>query len=100
MVDNQIQYKTIFELDSNEIKFRKLLPKEEDLSFAANDRSIMSGNQVADISRVSSIGRRFAEWTNATDLIDELNENDILMIDGTLQTNFTNESTYLTNLRR
>ena len=100
LVDNQIQYKTIFELDSNEIKFRKLLPKEEDLSFAANDRSIMSGNQVADISRVSSIGRRFAEWTNATDLIDELNENDILMIDGTLQTNFTNESTYLTNLRR
>ena len=100
LMDNQIQYKTIFELDPNQTELRELLPKEKDLSFSANDRTIMSGNQIADISRVSSIGRRFAEWTNANDLIDVLNENDILMIDGTLQTNFTNESTYLTNLRK
>ena len=100
LVDNQIQYKTIFEPGTNNNDVRKTLPKEEDLSFAANDRSIMSGNQVADISRVSSIGRRFSEWTNATNLIGQLNEDDILMIDGTLQTNFTNESKYLSNLRR
>ena len=100
LMDNQIQYKTIFELDPNQTELRELLPKEKDLSFSANDRTIMSGNQIADISRVSSIGRRFAEWTNANDLIEVLNENDILMIDGTLQTNFTNESTYLTNLRK
>ena len=100
LMDNQIQYKTIFELDPNQTELRELLPKEKDLSFSANDRTIMSGNQIADISRVSSIGRRFAEWTNANDLIEILNENDILMIDGTLQTNFTNESTYLTNLRK
>ena len=100
LVDNQIHYKTIFELDPNQTELKKLLPKEKDLSFSANDRTIMSGNQIADISRVSSIGRRFAEWTNANDLIEVLNENDILMIDGTLQTNFTNESTYLTNLRK
>ena len=100
LMDNQIQYKTIFELDPNQTELRELLPKEKDLSFSANDRTIMSGNQIADISRVSSIGRRFAEWTNANDLIEVLNENDILMIDGTLQTNFTNESTYLTNLKK
>ena len=87
-------------MDPNQTELRELLPKEKDLSFSANDRTIMSGNQIADISRVSSIGRRFAEWTNANDLIEVLNENDILMIDGTLQTNFTNESTYLTNLKK
>lgn len=100
LVDNQIYYKTIFELDTNQTELRKLLPKEDDLSFSANDRTIMSGNQIADISRVSSIGRRFAEWMNASDLVNVLEENDILMIDGTLQTNFTNESTYLANLRK
>lgn len=75
--------------------FSSLLPDESDLSFNSWDRTVTVGTQRADIVRVASIARRFAEWEFATHVIkQELEKGDIIVMDGTLQTAFTNESKY------
>ncbi|MEA2089883.1 MAG: DNA double-strand break repair nuclease NurA [Thermoproteota archaeon] len=76
-------------------EFKDLLPDESDLSFNSFDRTVMVGRQRADISRVASIARKFAEWEYAFHLIQkEMGKGDVLVIDGTLQTTFKNESKY------
>lgn len=76
-------------------EFESFLPEEKDLSFSSMDRSVMQGNLRADISIVSSISRRFAEWEFSKHIIEnELEENDVIVTDGSLQTAFTNESKY------
>lgn len=76
-------------------EFEDFLPDTRDLSFSSMDRSVMQGNLRADISLVSSIARRFAEWEFSKHVIEnELGEKDIIVMDGTLQTAFTNESKY------
>jgi len=89
----EINYKThIFPVKE---EFYKFLPKESDLSFSSCDRTIMVGNMRADISRVASIARRFAEWEYAKWIVHyELDSGDFIVMDGTLQTAFTNESKY------
>ncbi len=73
----------------------KFLPRASDLSFSSTDRRLMIGTSRADIARVASIGRRFAEWEYAKHIIEnELDEGDILVMDGTLRAAFTNESNY------
>lgn len=75
--------------------FRALLPSESDLSFCSTDRRLMIGGSRADISRVASIARRFAEWTFSRHVIEnELQKGDILVMDGTLRTAFVNEANY------
>lgn len=90
---NQIYFDTsIFPMTDGISDF---LPRASDLSFSSTDRRLMIGTSRADIARVASIGRRFAEWEYAKHIINnELNEDDILVMDGTLRTAFTNESKY------
>jgi hypothetical protein len=89
----QIYYDTeILPLDD---KLSTFLPDARDLSFSSMDRRIMAGNGRADIARVATIARRFAEWELARNVArEELGENDILVMDGTLRTAFANEAKY------
>jgi len=91
--NEEIIYDTmLFPLDD---KYLRLLPEESDLSFNSFDRTVTVGTQRADIERVASIARRFAEWKYAFHVIEkELSEGDVLVVDGTLQTAFTNEFKY------
>jgi hypothetical protein len=79
-------------------EFEDSLPRPEDLSFDSTDRRITMGNSRADITRVATIARRFAEWEMATHVIkEELKGEDVLVMDGTLRTAFANESRYAKN---
>lgn len=93
--DGEIFYDTsVFPLRE---EFRELLPNH--LSFNSSDRTVTIGTMRADISRVASIARRFAEWTYATHVVKrELEEGDVIVLDGTLQTAFTNEAIYSNKL--
>jgi hypothetical protein len=72
-----------------------LLPNSADLSFDSTDRRLMVGNARADIARVASIARRFAEWHYARHAVErELESDDVLVMDGTLKTTFLKESKY------
>jgi hypothetical protein len=95
--DDQVFYDTsIFPVKEEQ---RAMLPEEQDLSFDSLDRTVTIGTQRADISRVASIARVFAEWQLATEIVrHELNEGDILVVDRTLQTTFKKESKYLSLL--
>lgn len=76
-------------------EFTNFIPNERHLSFSSVDRTVTVGTQRADIERVASIARRFAEWEFAKHVIDnELEERDIVVHDGALQTGFTNEQIY------
>ena len=78
---------------------RHQLPNPSDLSFDSTDRRITEANQRPDLSRVASIARRFAEWKMATAVVkNELSANDILVIDGSLQEAFQNETKYTREL--
>ena len=71
------------------------LPNPDDLSFDSTDSRITEGNQRPDLARVASIARRFAEWKMAIEVVkNELSAGDILVIDGSLQEAFQNESKY------
>lgn len=73
-------------------EFADLIPDEHHLSFSSTDRTVTIGTQRADIERVASIARRFAEWEFAKHVIEnELEEGDMVVHDGALQTGFTNE---------
>ena len=75
------------------------LPSEADLSFDSMDRTVMVGTQRADIQRVGSIARRFAECNYARFVAEQaLDKNDVLVTDGTLQTAFKNEGSYFQKL--
>lgn len=76
----------------------KYLPNSSDLCFESTDRSLMNGNQRADIERVGSVARRFAEWRLGLRAVEELSNGDVLVMDGTLQSNFTNETGYVREL--
>jgi hypothetical protein len=91
--EGEIFYDTsIFPLED---KHKALLPNEVDLSFNSFDRTVTVGTQRADIERVASIARKFAEWEYAFHVVEEeMEEDNVLALDGTLQTGFTNESKY------
>jgi len=91
--NNQIFFDTsIFPVDD---KFSGLMPSESDLSFSSADRRLMVGSSRADISRVASIARRFAEWRFSRHVVEnELERGDVLVMDGALRTAFVNESKY------
>jgi len=90
--NGEIHYEsTVMASDNDSVNY---LPDGPDLCFSSVDRSLMNGNQRADIERVGSVARRFAEWRLALKAIDDLSAGDILVMDGTLQSNFTNEGKY------
>ena len=76
-------------------EFEGLIPDSGDLSFDSTDRRLTMGNSRADISRVATIARRFAEWELSKHVITkEMDGGDVLVMDGTLRTAFANESRY------
>jgi len=97
VTSNQVFYDTsVFPVHE---EHRNMIPAESDLSFDSLDRTVTIGTQRADIERVASIARVFAEWQFATEIVKhELEKGDILVVDRTLQTTFKNEHNYLTNL--
>jgi len=90
---DRIKYETEFVPVRDE--WAKFLPDITDLKFDSFDDTLMIGRQRAPIDRVSNSARTFAEWNFARHLIgEELEEGDILVRDGSLQTVVTNESKY------
>lgn len=79
----------------SDIDSETYLPTAKDLSFSSVDRTLMNGNQRADIGRVGSVARRFAEWRMALRALEKMSRGDVLVMDGTLQSNFTNEVDYV-----
>lgn len=93
---NLIYQTKLFPLHKNDLQN---LPKEEHLIISSMDRTITTGNRRADISRTMSIARRFAEWTLAKRILEsELSENDVIVMDGSLQEAFKHEQNYTTPL--
>ena len=90
---NQIVYKT--ELVPVKEEWRKYLPDTADLELDSFDRTIMLGLQRAPISRILEVARVFAEWRFSSFIAqEELEEGDVLVRDGTLQTTVTHEGKY------
>lgn len=76
-------------------KFAKYLPDEIDLRANAVEEDVKVGTQ-AGMERMASMARRFAEWTIAEHIIpNELDEGDIIVKDGSLQTSHINENKYV-----
>lgn len=76
-------------------EWEKYLPQASDLRFSSFDESLRFGRQRVPIERAAASARVFMEWSFATHLIaDELERDDILVKDGSLQTMVTNEVTY------
>jgi hypothetical protein len=76
-------------------EFADLIPEERHLSFSSLDRTVTLGTQRADVRTVASMARRFAEWEIAKHIVEkELEEGELIVHDGSLQTSHTNEQTY------
>ncbi len=89
-------FETKFSLEND--FFRKYLPLEKDLKIKAFERDFVLGNQLM-MERMASMARRFSEWTIAEHIIDsELEEGDIIIKDGSLQTSHPNENQYVKNV--
>ena len=84
---SDITYKA--EIFSDEEK----LLDEQDLLFPSMDPTIRNGTERADISRIGSVARRFAELAFASTL-----DSDFVIIDGTLEPTLTKEQNYLSKL--
>ncbi len=75
--------------------FIKYLPLEKDLQVKAFEPDFRLGNKNL-MERMASMARRFAEWTIAEHVIDsELEDGDIIIKDGSLQTSHANENKYV-----
>lgn len=94
--DGGISYETIIVPSKSEHTI--FLPDALDLSFSSMDRSVMIGTQQADTTVVASIARNFAEWKFASIVAELLDKDDIIVMDGSLQTNFKNEGKYFSKL--
>jgi hypothetical protein len=76
-------------------QFDRLLPDHDDLVFDSFDRSLMDGLHRAPLSKVANMSRVFIEWILAEELCKSvLEEGDLLVRDGSLQTSVTGESKY------
>jgi len=75
------------------VEDKKYLPSESDLTSKTEGTSILQG------ARLNSLGRRFAEWQLAIHVVEnELENGDVLVMDGSLQTSFKNEIKYASRL--
>jgi len=91
--ENELYYDCEFIGLNNDI-----LPNKNDLFLNSMDETIKNGVTRASISNVSNVIRRFSEIKTAINIIDNLNKNDIVLLDGSLQCIFTNEKKYLEEL--
>jgi len=62
------------------------------------DETIKQGISRASISNVANVIRRFSELKTAINIIDNLDKNGIIVLDGSLQCTFTNEKKYFEEL--
>lgn len=90
--DNEIFYET--EL----IGIDTLVPNKDDLLISSFDQTIKQGIARANISTVVNLVRRFSELKTAAKIAENLGENDVIVLDGSLQCTFTNERKYMDNL--
>ena len=90
--------------DKEEIHYKaKLFDKpdfidENDLIFSSFDKTIVTGINRAEVSKISSIVRRFAELGFAKEVVGGLDKDDIIVLDGNLQSTVTNERKYIDGL--
>ena len=81
-------------------KFSKFLPDEKDLFTNAREERVDTGT-LAGMERMASMARRFAEWKITEKVIDlELDSDDIIVRDGSLQTAHQNEYKYVEKVFR
>ncbi len=86
-------FETKYALENHD--FIKYLPSESDLQVKAFEPDFRLGNKTL-MERMASMARRFAEWTIAEHVIEsELEEGDIIIKDGSLQTSHRNENKYV-----
>jgi len=87
----KISYETkLYPYDQKE---KIYLPDELDMISQTQSTTILEK------SRLTSLARRFAEWKFAFKVVEEeLESGDMIVLDGSLQTNFKNESKYATDL--
>lgn len=72
-----------------------VLPEKDDLVFDSFDTTLMEGRRRASLSKAATASRVFAEWKLAEELCrSELKSGDILVRDGSLQSQITGESKY------
>ena len=91
--DGEIFYRTKLFSENMEI-----LLSEEDLAFDSFDASLRSGQSRINISRIAGVVRRFSELKIASLVVGGLDNWDILVLDGSLQSTMTNETKYLEEL--
>lgn len=90
--DGDVRYETrLVPLDEN---LKNYLPDEKDLVFDSYDETLKTGLERVEISRVGNVARSFAEWMLASFVVNELDEGDIFVKDGTLHAPYTNETRY------
>mgnify|MGYP002001410596 FL=1 len=93
-IDNELFYNVEFiNHEENKIELDK-----NDLLLNSLDETIKQGITRASISNVSNVIRRFSELKTAINITNELGENDIIVLDGSLQCTFTNEKKYMDEL--
>ncbi len=63
-----------------------------------SERETENSSGRVDTSRVASMARNFAEWRFAEKLTESLNPDDVIVLDGSLQTQFQNEWKYFRRL--
>ena len=87
----KVSYNTrLFTHDKKDYEF---LPSENDLE------SITESTTILQEARLNSLARRFAEWQMAIRVVEkELEPGDVIVMDGSLQTNFKNEIKYANRL--
>jgi len=88
--ENKLVFSTkTFPLDNN------ISIEKSDLEFDFLDKTLRGKEEPAKISSVANCARRFGELLLAKKIIDEFDEKDMVILDGTLQSKITNERKYL-----
>jgi len=92
-IDNELFYNVEFIGLNNNV-----FPNKNDLLLSSLDETIKQGITRANISNVANVIRRFSELKTSTNIINDLNDKDIIVLDGSLQCTFTNEKKYFDEL--
>ncbi|MAH33136.1 hypothetical protein CL615_01975 [archaeon] len=91
-VNNEIYF------DTEIIGIKNNIISKEGLLLSSLDETIKQGITRANISNMANLVRRFSEIKTAAKVVESLDENDIIVLDGSLQCTFTNEKKYLEEL--
>jgi hypothetical protein len=69
----------------------------DDLIIEQDDKTLRKGMFDVEVSSLGDLARRFAEWKACEQLASTLDQGDIIVLDGTLEANYTNEKKYAKN---